>query len=114
MADLWDDHDSYWKQNYSSRPYATGRSYDDLQGGYRYGYESAGRYQGRNWDDVENDLSRDWNNYEHRGQSTWENVKDAVRDAWARMTTGTGSYDARSSGTTTLGTGATSTNRTTY
>jgi hypothetical protein len=86
MADLWDEHDSYWRSTYSTRPYASGRSYDDLRGGYRYGYESANRYHGRSWDEVESDLSRDWNTYEHRGQSTWENVKDAVRDAWNRMT----------------------------
>jgi hypothetical protein len=30
MADLWDDHDSYWRNTYSTRPYATGRTYDDL------------------------------------------------------------------------------------
>lgn len=116
MADLWDDHDNYWRQNHATRPYASGRSYDDLQGGYRYGYENAERHRGRSWDEVERDLSNDWNNYEHRGQSTWENVKDAVRDAWARMTTGSASYDAQSSssGTTTLGTGANSSTRTTY
>ena len=47
MADLWDDHDSYWRNTYSTRPYASGRTYDDLRGGYRYGYESANRYKGR-------------------------------------------------------------------
>ena len=35
MADLWDDHDSYWRNNYSTRPYATGRTYDDLRGGLK-------------------------------------------------------------------------------
>ena len=86
MADLWDDHDSYWRNTYSTRPYAAGRDYDDLRYGYRYGFEAANRYKGRSWDDVESDLSRDWNTYEYRGQSTWENIKDAVRDAWNRVT----------------------------
>ena len=113
MADLWDEHDAYWRTNYRSRPYAAGRSYDDLRGGYRYGYDAAGRYGGRSWDDVETDLSREWNAYEHRGQSTWESVKDAVKDAWARMTKGSAATTPPS-GTTTYGSGAANTPRTNY
>jgi hypothetical protein len=86
MADLWDDEDQYWRSNYTSRPYASGRDYDSLRGGYRYGYESASRHKGRNWTDVERDLESGWNSYEHRGQSTWQQVKDAARDAWDRVT----------------------------
>jgi hypothetical protein len=86
MADKWIDEDNYWRSNYSTRPYASGLSYDTLSGGYRYGYESAGRHQGRQWADVESDLERDWNRYEYRGQSTWQQVKHAVRDAWDRVT----------------------------
>ena len=82
----WDEEDLYWKSNYSTRPYASGSSYDTYRPGYRYGYESAYRHQGKNWNDVESDLSRSWNSYEHRGSSTWEQVKDAVRDAWDRVT----------------------------
>jgi hypothetical protein len=84
----WNDEDTYWRANYSTRPYAssTGRDYDHYQPGYRYGYDAANRYQNRNWNDVESDLARDWNTYQHRGNSTWEQVKDAVRDAWNRMT----------------------------
>ena len=86
MADLWDDEDLYWRGNYSTRPYAADRDYETLRPGYRYGYESAGRYAGRNWTDVEKDLERDWDNYSHRGKSTWQQVKDAARDAWDRVT----------------------------
>lgn len=81
----WDDDDTYWRSNYTSRPYASGSAnYDQWRGAYRYGFESANRYTGRNWKDVESDLSRGWNSYEHRGTSTWEQVKAAVRDAWDR------------------------------
>ena len=83
---LWADEDRYWRQNYSSRPYAAGSDYDSLAPGYRYGYENAGRYPGRGWGDVESDLARDWNAYQYRGTSTWQQVKDAVRDAWDRVT----------------------------
>ena len=47
MADLWDEEDRYWRQNYASRPYAKGYEYDTLAPGYRYGYESATKYRGR-------------------------------------------------------------------
>jgi hypothetical protein len=99
MADLWNDHDSYWRNTYNTRPYAAGRDYEYLRGGYRYGFDAANRYKGRSWDEVESDLSRDWNTYEHRGQSTWENVKDAVRDAWNRLTGDTEHTTVRSGST---------------
>jgi hypothetical protein len=83
----WEDEDSYWRTNYSTRPYATsGRGYDYYQPGYQYGFEAANRYDGREWKDVEPDLSKNWNSYQHRGTSTWEQMKDAVRDAWDRVT----------------------------
>lgn len=82
----WEDEDEYWRTNYASRPYASGSAdYDRFRGGYRYGFESAGRHSGRNWNDVESNLSSEWNKYEHRGNSTWEQVKDAVRDGWDRV-----------------------------
>ena len=86
MADLWDDEDRYWRENYSSRSYAKGSTYDVLSPGYRYGFESAQRYRGRKWSDVESDLERDWSGYSYRGKSTWQQVKDAARDAWDRVT----------------------------
>lgn len=89
MADRipdWTTEDEYWRGEFSRRPYASGRAYDDYRGGYRYGYDSANRYRGRQWKDVESDLERGWSTYEHRGTSTWQSVKDAVRDAWNRVT----------------------------
>src|SRR4051812_43476269 len=82
----WNDEDTYWRNNYSTRPYANRSSdYEGHRSGYRFGYEAANRYQGRDWDDVEPELSSGWDSYEHRGTSTWEHVKDAVRDAWDRV-----------------------------
>ncbi len=83
----WSTEETYWRNNWSSRPYATAdRGFDYYAPGYRYGYESATRYRGRDWNDVESDLRSGWDRYEHRGQSTWENIKDSVRDAWNRVT----------------------------
>ena len=56
----WTTEDEYWRTNYSSKPYASGTTYDRWQPGYRYGWESAQRYQGRDWNDVENDLRTGW------------------------------------------------------
>jgi hypothetical protein len=85
----WSSEESYWKSNFSSRPYARAdRGFDYYSPAYRYGYESANQYRGRQWNDVETDLRSGWDRYEHRGQSTWENVKDAVKDAWNRVTGG--------------------------
>ncbi len=83
----WEDEDSYWRKNYSNRPYATaGRAYEEYQPGYRFGYEAANRHQDREWSDVEPELRRNWNTYDSRGNSTWEQMKEAVRDAWDRVT----------------------------
>lgn len=90
MAEMkqWDQEDQWWRQNYSSRPYATGRTYEDFRPAYRYGYESGQHHMGRTWNDVETDLRTGWDKYENRGPggATWENIKDAVRDAWHRIT----------------------------
>jgi hypothetical protein len=82
----WNEEDSYWRDNYRTRPYAGSNDYSYYQPGYRYGFEAANRYQGREWNDVEADLRRDWEKYDYRGQSAWENIKAAARAAWVRVT----------------------------
>jgi hypothetical protein len=78
--------DSYWRQNFSSRPYASGQSYDDYRPAYQYGYDAASRYRGRRFEDVEPELSRGWDQAGAGGASlTWAHVKNAVRDAWDRV-----------------------------
>jgi hypothetical protein len=83
----WSSEESYWRENYASRPYASSdRGFDYFRPGYRYGFESASRLRGRDWNEVEPELRGGWERFEHRGQSTWEHVKDAVKDAWRRAT----------------------------
>jgi hypothetical protein len=81
----WQNEDSYWRKNYASRPYASGRSYDDLSPAYHYGYDSANQYRGRSWNEAENDLERGWDKAKGASRSTWHEVKDAVKDAWHRV-----------------------------
>lgn len=82
----WNAEESYWRTNWSTRPYATGDlGFDHYLGGYRYGYEAARLHRGRAWNDVEGDLRSGWDRYEHRNAASWEAVKDAVRDAFERI-----------------------------
>jgi hypothetical protein len=76
--------DNYWQQNYAIRPYAAGRSYDELRPAYRYGLEARNRYRGRRYEDVEGDLRSGWENFKDKSRLRWEEVKDAVRDAFTR------------------------------
>ncbi len=78
--------DTYWRENYTSRPYiAPDASYDDYQPAYRYGVDAYSRYPNRSFDDVESDLSRDWGNARGRSSLEWERAKHASRDAWQRL-----------------------------
>ena len=84
----WEEEESWWRGNYASRPYATGRSYEEFRPAYQYGYRCATQYMGRTWDEAEPDLRSGWDKFEGKGPggAKWENVKDAVRDAWHRIT----------------------------
>lgn len=84
----WNDEDKWWRNNFSSRPYTTGRTYEDFEPAYRYGYESGVHHMGRTWNEVEQDLRTGWDKFTGKpaGGSAWENVKDAVKDAWHRVT----------------------------
>ena len=78
--------DTYWRDNYSSRPYASssGASYDDYQPAYRMGYERYSDYHGRNFDDVEGEFERDWDRNRGNSRLAWHDAKHATRDAFDR------------------------------
>jgi len=80
-----DAEDAYWRDNYSSRPYATGGTYDDYGPAYRYGVDGYGQHQGRKFDEVESELSRDWERAKGSSKLTWDNAKHATRDSWQRV-----------------------------
>ena len=77
--------DAYWRDNYSSRPYATGGTYDDYGPAYRYGVDGYGQYKGRKFDEVESELSRDWERAKGSSKLTWDNAKHATLDSWQRV-----------------------------
>ena len=78
--------DTYWRSNYSSRPYVTsGASYDDYGPAYQYGVNARNQYPDRAYDDVESDLGRDWSGARGNSSLQWEHAKHATRDAWHRV-----------------------------
>ena len=80
------EEDTFWSGAYKDRPYAEGRSYDDLRPAYRYGWESRTRHTDSTWNDVENDLQNEWT--QRQGTSTnldWNTAKPAAYDAWNRV-----------------------------
>lgn len=78
--------DTYWRENYASRPYVTsGALYDDYGPAYRYGVDSFSRYPDRGFEDVEPELSRNWGQSRGRSSLEWSHAKHATRDAWQRL-----------------------------
>jgi hypothetical protein len=77
--------DAYWRENYKSRDYAAGATYDEYRPAYQYGWESRTKYQGRKFDEVESDLGRDWDRAKGSSNLGWEKAKHATRDAWHRV-----------------------------
>jgi hypothetical protein len=90
-----DDPDSAWQRERSSfqehftarhpaQGEATaGRTWDQAESNYRYGYEAArsGRFQGRTFDEIEPDLQRDYESNRHgtSGGDSWEHLREEVR-----------------------------------
>jgi len=81
--------DNYWRDNFSSRPYARkDASFDDYSPAYRTGVDSYSRHAGRSFDEIEPELGRDWNSNRGKSSLEWEHAKPAARDAWDRLSNG--------------------------
>jgi flagellar biosynthesis GTPase FlhF len=77
--------DTYWRENYSTRPYVTQNApYETYQDAYLFGWRAKKRYPGKDFDAIMADLERDWNAQRKNADQTWESVKEAARDAWNR------------------------------
>jgi hypothetical protein len=77
--------DAYWRENYASRQYARGSTYDEYRPAYGYGVDAYTRYPNRSFDEVEPELARDWNNRRGKSNLEWDRAKLASRDAWQRL-----------------------------
>ena len=85
-----EEEDNYWRENYSTRPYATAdRSYDQYRPAYQYGWESRARLGNRSYDEAEPELERNWETYRTQDTSRtslgWNDARHATRDAWHRI-----------------------------
>ena len=78
--------DAYWRQNFASRPYAKGGSYEIYGPAYRYGWESRAKYADQEFDDVEEELRRNWTGTSAKALP-WDKARPATRDAWDRIET---------------------------
>lgn len=78
--------DTYWRDNWGTRPYVTkDASYDDYGPAYRYGVDAYTRNPDRHFDEMHDDLSRDWGSSRGNSRLEWEHAKHASRDAWQRL-----------------------------
>jgi hypothetical protein len=81
--------DTYWRDNYGTRPYVeTGSTYDDYGPAYRHGVDAYNRYPDRHFDEMEADLGRDWQTSRGTSSLEWDRAKHASRDAWQRLKNG--------------------------
>ena len=77
--------DEYWRENYSTRPYATAdRGYEYYQPAYRYGWESRAKYNDRDFNDVAPDLEKNWHSARGNSKMEWSEARTPVSEAWHR------------------------------
>lgn len=78
--------DTYWRDNYHTRPYVDkGTDYDDYRPAYQYGWESRTRHQDRPFHEVEPHLQAGWDKAKSQSKLGWDKARHAVRDAWDRV-----------------------------
>jgi hypothetical protein len=77
--------EAYWRENYTSRPYAKGATFDDYGPAYMYGVDNYPKYRGKTFDEVEGELGRDWQRAKGKSTLAWDNAKHATKDSWQRL-----------------------------
>jgi len=82
------EEDTYWQNNYASRPYVEpDTGYDAYQPAYNTGYEGFNRYAEteKTYDEIEPELQSHYEqNYASSGVP-WEKAKHAARDAYIKL-----------------------------
>lgn len=78
--------ESYWRENYTDRPYVKqGASFDDYGPAYRHGVDAYGQSKGRTFEQSETDLERSWERVKGGSRLSWDEARDASRDSWQRV-----------------------------
>ncbi|MFO1243477.1 MAG: hypothetical protein U1E36_09850 [Rickettsiales bacterium] len=87
IADTFDSksHDTYWKENYKSRPYVNeGEDYNTYQSAYLYGAYEQSRDPDRSYEDAKPTLQEFWNKNRTDSDLEWDRAEPAIRDAYDR------------------------------
>jgi hypothetical protein len=77
----------FWRDNFSTRPYAKDATYDEYAPAYQYGWESASTSGGRSFDELEPSLRTGWDKAKGESKLEWDRAREAARDSWNRVTT---------------------------
>jgi len=78
--------DTYWRENYRTRPYVgEGVDYDEYAPAYRYGWESSANNPDMPYDQAEPHLEKNWAENRSKAGMEWDKAKYAVKDAWDRV-----------------------------
>ncbi len=83
----WPTQDTYWQQNFSTRPYyQTGMTYDVYWPAYLYGTNAYIQFKGQLWDaGLGQLLQSHWSVMQPNTNLTWTQVAPAVKDAYEHM-----------------------------
>lgn len=76
---------AWWRDNYTSRDYVAGGSFDDYGPAYGYGVDAWSRNPQRPFEEVEGELSKNWEQARENSSLEWERARPAARDAWRRL-----------------------------
>lgn len=95
----WNTENTYWRNNYASRPYySSSRNYSVYEPAYRYGVELYNQNPGRRFDEIDQAQMRSgWDRTRGTSNLNWTDAQMATRDAYDRL------YNNRSAS---IGTGA--------
>ncbi len=78
--------ESYWRDNYTNRPYFSPTyAYSDYWPAFGLGVSAFRSYPGRPYEEIEPELARDWSTARADSRLDWERAKGATRDAWHRL-----------------------------
>jgi uncharacterized protein (TIGR02271 family) len=78
----WETAMPTYRQRWQQRSGTTGGRWEDVEAGYRYGWEMRNRpeYRGRSWTDIESEAQRDWTT--RNPNTPWDRARESVREGW--------------------------------
>jgi hypothetical protein len=82
----WNSESSYWRNNFSSRPYGSEGQFSQYEPAYRYGVELYNRTPNKRFDELsQQELESGWSRARGTTGMEWDQAQDAARDAYDRL-----------------------------